>query len=577
MFLVSIAGKKKSDEIKWKEASFGFSYVLNWVFPYATMADVDSMMKRKRQEDDRKRREEVAASLLMLSETAVFSPATTMAASKTTPCFLPNQPQQQFNSMPPGSTIAFPLQNGQLQQFITTNHQNQQQKVQFVTTSNQQPSITLAGMVPRTTTLSNGQILPIVTNANSFSTFRTSNGQLTKIVAVHRIETASALPYNQLIKVVKDLPNLMPVDHHHQNGGAVIKSENGLSNGGSSNGLPRIVLCNQPGGSQNGANGSNATFMKLPTVQPLPSTSSGISYQDSSCFSSQPSTSGMSKSSSNGAVGGGMGYYRPSTSSGCPSSGGNSSCSSQDDINDNLSDSSANGKRGRKVKYPRTEGDYNPVKEFRNRQRKQQNEEDEKLAVLEEQYKKSNSSCHVTLEELYFKHQLVELVPERTEKRIKRKEAENVEEKKMRKRLQARRDSKNYREREKRRREFITKRVKLLEHMMNRKPFSHAQNSMSTLSRFDSGASTSKASAAAGSASSSGHSWPLAKRLKLATVSGGAQVNCLPAACSSNSSACSSIGSSSFSSSIGSIPTHGTSLGTIKPSQLPQQFKQELA
>lgn len=58
------------------------------------------------------------------------------------------------------------------------------------------------------------------------------------------------------------------------------------------------------------------------------------------------------------------------------------------------------------------------------------------------------------------------MAQEKTEKRVKRKEAENIEEKKMRKRLQARRDSKNYREREKRRREYITKRIKLLQMLM---------------------------------------------------------------------------------------------------------------
>ena len=50
-------------------------------------------------------------------------------------------------------------------------------------------------------------LMPIVTNTTCFTTnsnvsnFRAANGQLTKIVAVHRIETAAAIPYNQLIKV----------------------------------------------------------------------------------------------------------------------------------------------------------------------------------------------------------------------------------------------------------------------------------------------------------------------------------------------------------------------------------------
>lgn len=72
----------------------------------------------------------------------------------------------------------------------------------------------------------------------------------------------------------------------------------------------------------------------------------------------------------------------------------------------------------------------------------------------------------MTLTNPLVSQQLIEIVQERTEKRVKRKEAENIEEKKLRKRLQARRDSKNYREREKRRREYITKRIKLLQLLM---------------------------------------------------------------------------------------------------------------
>ncbi|KAI1296724.1 hypothetical protein HDE_04847 [Halotydeus destructor] len=356
--------------------------------------------------------------------------------------------------------------------------------------------VTSTSWTPTSTTsipkVQNAQVVQIPNGGGNFNTYRVANGQLTKIVAVHRIETNSSLPYNQLIKVVKDLPLRTSADAG-ANGQAnnVAKFENGGStrilfqaNGTYVASLPAMTI-NLPTGLTHttapmasiAGTSSSCSQSKLSALAEIASTSDHNSNNSKLSALVQAATSQLltgperfctqgSSSSflSQGSTTSSLDDCRPSTSS------GNSSQDEDDDGSDSNSSYRVNKKSNRRLKYPRPEGTeapYNPVKEFRNRQRQQHQEEDVLLAQLEAEYV-ANTKWTMTLDDLYVKHELVELLPEKTEKRVKRKEAENVEEKKERKRLQARRDSKNYREREKRRREFITKRIKLLQYLRTR-------------------------------------------------------------------------------------------------------------
>lgn len=432
------------------------------------LMDVKREIKMERNDEEvaeKKQRDEVAASLLMFSENAVEHGTPMTVKSKLI------APSIQTSHV----VVAAP------------------------------PPLTLASLQRSALPFKGSQFLPIVTSAggNAFANYRANNGQLTKIVAVHRLETTSALPYNQLIKVVNELPTLVaPKTEKNGSGASVVGKE----------AMPRIVFqCNQGG-----------TYVTLPTLSMSTATTTVIPSSSSNNLNNQSTLTApyhmishptplqtlaiassavrrgydtMNFNFNGGGQGRGQGGGGAQPGASCSfassssatmnaynqmdycdtrsNSSGYSGASSQDDHDDldddddDQSDCDLLGKRGRKVKYPRTEGSYNPVKEFRNRQRKQQNEEDELLANLERDYAKLRWA-NASIEELYVKHDLVEIVPQKTEKRIKRKEAENLEEKKMRKRLQARRDSKNYREREKRRRDFITKRIKLLQQMIGR-------------------------------------------------------------------------------------------------------------
>lgn len=128
-------------------------------------------------------------------------------------------------------------------------------------------------------------------------------------------------------------------------------------------------------------------------------------------------------------------------------------------------------KRGRKRLYEGSTGadgtssTTNPIKEFRLRQRRRELEENLHLIQLEEKYRKS-SNFNVKLEQLYDVNNLNIQFP-RIKTNSKRGKAKDDDERINRKKMCARRDSKNYRERAKMKRELITKKIQLLQSLLN--------------------------------------------------------------------------------------------------------------
>lgn len=128
-------------------------------------------------------------------------------------------------------------------------------------------------------------------------------------------------------------------------------------------------------------------------------------------------------------------------------------------------------KRGRKRLYEGANGadgsssSTNPIKEFRLRQRRREHEENLLLHELEEKYRNS-SDFSIKLDQLYDVNNLNIHFP-RIKTNLKRGKAKDDVERITRKKLCARRDSKNYRERAKMKRELITKKIHLLESILS--------------------------------------------------------------------------------------------------------------
>lgn len=155
-------------------------------------------------------------------------------------------------------------------------------------------------------------------------------------------------------------------------------------------------------------------------------------------------------------------------------SGGESSCSqlSQDDIPGHCgsqgsgSDIGGQKKRGRKRMYAETlePSASNPIKEFRQRQRMREKAEDDKLDELEARYRQghSNHEFPEPLESLYEHHGL-NIKFNRVKTINKRGKAADEDERSNRKKECARRDSKNYRERAKAKRDLVLKKIDFLD------------------------------------------------------------------------------------------------------------------
>lgn len=155
-------------------------------------------------------------------------------------------------------------------------------------------------------------------------------------------------------------------------------------------------------------------------------------------------------------------------------SGGESSCSqlSQDDLpglcgsQGSGSDFGGQKKRGRKRMYAETlePSASNPIKEFRQRQRMREKAEDDKLDELEARYRQghSNHEFPESLESLY-EHHGMNVKFNRVKTINKRGKAADEDERSNRKKECARRDSKNYRERAKAKRDLVLKKIDFLD------------------------------------------------------------------------------------------------------------------
>jgi len=134
------------------------------------------------------------------------------------------------------------------------------------------------------------------------------------------------------------------------------------------------------------------------------------------------------------------------------------------------SETSPGKKRGRKKVYD-SDGSgsvSNPIKEFRQRQRNRERMEDERLAHLEEKYLANRpGDLAESLEELYSSHGLNIKFP-RVKTTMKRGKAANDFERSTRKKECARRDSKNYRERAKAKRDLVLRKINFLQELLLR-------------------------------------------------------------------------------------------------------------
>ena len=108
----------------------------------------------------------------------------------------------------------------------------------------------------------------------------------------------------------------------------------------------------------------------------------------------------------------------------------------------------------------------NPIKEFRQRQRMRERQEDERLLQLETRYTNAQlpPQLPVSLEQLYDAHGLNTKFP-RVKTAMKRGKAADDSERTNRKKECARRDSKNYRERAKAKRDLIVRKIAFLENL----------------------------------------------------------------------------------------------------------------
>lgn len=110
----------------------------------------------------------------------------------------------------------------------------------------------------------------------------------------------------------------------------------------------------------------------------------------------------------------------------------------------------------------------NPIKEFRQRQRTRERLEDERLFSLEQRYLKTRfPDMPQTLDELYDSRGLNIKFP-RVKTLFKRGKASDDNERSNRKKECARRDSKNYRERAKAKRDLVVKKIHFLEDLFTR-------------------------------------------------------------------------------------------------------------
>lgn len=108
----------------------------------------------------------------------------------------------------------------------------------------------------------------------------------------------------------------------------------------------------------------------------------------------------------------------------------------------------------------------NPIKEFRQRQRVRERQEDDRLTQLENRYKSTAQPLtSVQLDDLYDSHGLNMKFP-RVKTTTKRGKAADDSERTNRKKECARRDSKNYRERAKAKRDLIVKKISFLEDLL---------------------------------------------------------------------------------------------------------------
>lgn len=134
------------------------------------------------------------------------------------------------------------------------------------------------------------------------------------------------------------------------------------------------------------------------------------------------------------------------------------------------SEGSPGKKRGRKKVYD-SDGSgsaSNPIKEFRLRQRNRERLEDERLSHLEEKYLANRlADCPESLDELYSREGLNIKFP-RVKTTMKRGKAANDFERSNRKKECARRDSKNYRERAKAKRDLVIRKINFLEELLRR-------------------------------------------------------------------------------------------------------------
>lgn len=136
----------------------------------------------------------------------------------------------------------------------------------------------------------------------------------------------------------------------------------------------------------------------------------------------------------------------------------------------NINSGSPGKKRGRKKVYD-SDGSgsvSNPIKEFRQRQRNRERMEDERLAHLEEKYLANRlGDFPESLEELYSSQGLNIKFP-RVKTTMKRGKAANDFERSNRKKECARRDSKNYRERAKAKRDLVLRKINFLQELLLR-------------------------------------------------------------------------------------------------------------
>lgn len=115
-----------------------------------------------------------------------------------------------------------------------------------------------------------------------------------------------------------------------------------------------------------------------------------------------------------------------------------------------------------------SQGRSNPIKEFRQRQRTRERQEDERLYSLEQRYLKSRfPDLPESLDELYDSRGMNIKFP-RVKTLFKRGKASDDNERSDRKKECARRDSKNYRERAKAKRDLVVKKIHFLEDLFTR-------------------------------------------------------------------------------------------------------------